>query len=276
MSPIYNPDTKQLLDRITETLPHALLLEGAVGVGLLTAAKSIAWRELAGIIQPTDITGQIDLGPKGIIRVPQIRELISQTRGKFTTRQVFIIDNADNMNASSQNAFLKLLEEPAPNVHFILTAHEPHKLLPTVLSRVQRFTIKPITTEASKALIAKLKVTDPRKTQQLLFMANGKPAELCRLIANETLFSEQVRLVADARTFIQGKPYERAIIVSQYYGDRTKTLQLLTLAQSIISFTLTSNPSRELVAMADRLADTYDRILANGSTRLQLMNFVLQ
>lgn len=275
MSPIYNPDTKKLLDRTTDNLPHALLLEGANGVGLLTAARGIAWRELAGVVQPTDIDGHTDLSAKGVIRVPQIRELIVQARSKFTSRTIFIIDEADKMNPQAQNAFLKLLEEPAPNIHFILTAHNPHTLLPTVLSRVQRLAIKPISAEDSKALITKLGITDPRKTQQLLFMASGKPAELSRLIANEKLFSEQAKLMADARTLIQGKPYQRAIIVGQYYSDRAKTLQLLTLAQSIISFTLASNPSRELVAMADRLADTYDRILANGSTRLQLMNFVV-
>lgn len=274
-SPIYNPDTKQLLDRTIDKLPHALLLEGVNGVGLLTAAKAIAWRELAGIVQPTDADGNTDLSAKGVIRVPQIRELIQGTRGKFTTRAVFIIDEADKMNPQAQNAFLKLLEEPAPNIHFILTAHNPHTLLPTVLSRVQQLRLKPITAEDSKALITKLGVTDPRKTQQLLFMASGKPAELSRLIANEKLFSEQAKLMGDARTLIQGKPYQRAIVVGQYYSDRAKTLELLTLAQSIISFSLATNPSRELVAMANRLADTYDRILANGSTRLQLMNFVV-
>ncbi len=274
-SPIYNPDTKQLLDRTIDRLPHALLLEGAVGVGLLTAAKAIAWRELAGITQPTDADGNTDLSAKGVIRVPQIRELITVTRGKFTGPQIFIIDDADKMNVQAQNAFLKLLEEPAPNIHFILTAHHPHTLLPTVLSRVGRLTIKPISNEDSKALIANMGITDPRKVQQLLFMASGRPAALSRLITDEKLFNEQAKLMSDARALIQGKPYQRTIIVAQYYSDRAKTLQLLTLAQSIIGFTLATNPSRELVDMADRLADTYDRIYANGSTRLQLMNFVV-
>ncbi len=274
-SPIYNPDTKQVLDRITDTLPHALLLEGAVGVGLLTAAKSIAWRELAGIIQATDADGNTDLSAKGLIRVPQIRELIRATRGKFTSRQVFIIDEADKMNIQAQNAFLKLLEEPAPNIHFLLTTHTPHTLLPTVLSRVQRLPVKLISAEDSKALITKLGVTDPRKVQQLLFMASGRPAQLSRLVNDEKLFSEQAKLMADARDFIASKPYQRAIIAAKYYSDRAKTLQLLTLAQSIISFSLAGNPSRDLVSMADRLADVYDRILANGNTRLQLMNFVV-
>jgi hypothetical protein len=274
-SPIYNPSTKLLLDRVADKLPHALLLEGADGVGLATVAKQLAWRELAGIIQPTDTDGTVDVSAKGVIRVPQIRELIQATRGKFTTRQVFIIDDADKLNIQAQNAFLKLLEEPAPNIHFLLTTHTPHTLLPTVLSRVQRLPVKLISTEDSKALITKLGVTDPRKVQQLLFMASGRPAQLSRLVNDEKLFSEQAKLMADARDFIGSKPYQRAIIAAKYYSDRAKTLQLLTLAQSIIGFSLANKPSRDLIDMADRLADTYDRILANGNTRLQLMNFVI-
>lgn len=273
---IYNPETKLLLDRTTDALPHALLLEGPDGVGLATIARTVAWRDIAGFVQATDKDGAIDTSAKGVIRVPQIRALIEQARGKYTTRQVFVIDEADKMNHQAQNAFLKLLEEPAPNVHFILTSHAAHQLLPTVLSRVQRVPVRLITTDDSKRLIAKLGVTDARKTQQLLFLADGRPAEIARLAANESLFAEQAALMADAREFIQGTPYGRTLVVSRYYSDRAKTLRLLELAQSIVAFSLTNNPSHELVRTADRLATTYDRIAANGNARLQLMNFVVQ
>lgn len=274
-SPIYNPETATLIDRATDTLPHALLLEGASGVGLATIARTIAWRDLAGFIQPTDKDGNVDTSPKGIIRVPQIRELIEQTRGKYTKRQVFVIDEADKMNMQAQNAFLKLLEEPAPNIHFILTAHAPQQLLPTVLSRVQRTPVRPISLADSKRFITKLGVDDPRKTQQLLFLASGRPAEIARLAADDKLFAERAALMADARELLQGKPYQRALVVSRYYSDRAKTLQLLELTQSIVMYTLTNNPSAQLVGTADRLTTAYERIGANGNTRLQLMNFVI-
>lgn len=273
---IYNSETAPLIERTIDTLPHALLLEGVTGVGLGSIAAAIAWRDLAGRIQSTNVDGHIDTSSKGIIRVPQIRELIDHTKGKTTRRQVYIIDEADKMNAQAQNAFLKLLEEPAPNIHFILTAHAPHKLLPTVLSRVQRVPVRPVSVDDSKALIRKLGVTDARKTQQLLFLANGRPAEISRLVADEAAFAERAALMGDARTFIQGRQYDRTLVAMRYAGDRAKAMQLLDLAQSIITYTLASNPSRELVAVADRLTATYERIAANGNIRLQLMNFVVQ
>jgi hypothetical protein len=80
----------------------------------------------------------------------------------------------------------------------------------------------------------------------------------------------------DARTLISGTQAERLILISQYYSDRAKSLQLLQSAKTIASFSLTKNPSRDLIALMDRLATTYERVQANGSTRLQLTNFVIQ
>lgn len=276
MSPIYSPETKQLLKKIRESLPHALLLEGQSGAGLYTAAASLAGLNVAALIQPTDADGNIDTSIKGVVRIAQIHELHSLTKGKTRETRVFIIDDADRMNVQAQNAFLKLLEEPVSNVHFILTAHQSHALLPTVLSRVQRIRITPISTLESQHFIKTLGISDPRKAQQLLFIADGKPAELARLTANDKYFGEQASLMNDARTLIGGTQAERMILISQYYSDRAKSLQLLQSAKTIASFSLTKNPSRDLITLVDRLATAYERVQANGSTRLQLTNFVIQ
>jgi replication-associated recombination protein RarA len=276
MSLIYSPETKQLLKKIKESLPHALLLEGQNGAGLYTAADKLGGLSVAALIQPTDADGNIDTTSKGVVRLAQIHELHDLTKGKTRERRVFIIDDADHMNVQAQNAFLKLLEEPVANVHFILTAHQSHMLLPTVLSRVQRARIAPISTLESQHFIKTLGVSDPRKAQQLLFIADGKPAEIARLAADEKYFSAQASLMNDARTLISGSQAERMILISQYYSDRAKSLQLLQSAKTIASFSLTKNPSRDLISLTDRLASTYERVQANGSTRLQLTNFVIQ
>lgn len=276
MSLIYSTETKQLLKKIREPLPHALLLEGQNGAGLYTAAANLGNLNVAALIQPTDADGNIDTTPKGIVRLAQIHELHNLTKGKTRETRVFIIDDADHMNIQAQNAFLKLLEEPVANVHFILTAHQSHLLLPTVLSRVQRIRIAPISTLESQHFIKTLAVSDPRKAQQLLFIADGKPAELARLVADEKYFAAQASLMNDARTLISGTQAERMILISQYYSDRAKSLQLLQSAKTITSFSLTKNPSRDLIAVIDRLATTHERVQANGNTRLQLTNFVIQ
>ena len=73
--------------------------------------------------------------------VDNIRELNDSVRvaapgGKY---KVFLIDEVHMLSKSAFNALLKTLEEPPTHVVFILATTEPHRILPTVLSRVQRF-----------------------------------------------------------------------------------------------------------------------------------------
>lgn len=88
--------------------------------------------------------------------VDSVRDLIDQVRyqpilGRY---KVYIIDEVHNMSSSAFNALLKTLEEPPANVVFILATTEPQKVLPTILSRVQRFDFTKVSDED---IISKMK-----------------------------------------------------------------------------------------------------------------------
>jgi DNA polymerase-3 subunit gamma/tau len=73
--------------------------------------------------------------------VDNVRQLIEQVSyapilGRY---KVYIIDEVHSMSGAAFNALLKTLEEPPANVVFILATTEPDKVLPTILSRVQRY-----------------------------------------------------------------------------------------------------------------------------------------
>lgn len=73
--------------------------------------------------------------------IDDIRDLINKVKyapikGKY---KVYIIDEVHMMTSEAFNALLKTLEEPPSNVVFILATTEPYKLMPTILSRVQRY-----------------------------------------------------------------------------------------------------------------------------------------
>ena len=73
--------------------------------------------------------------------VEDVRDIIervkySPIKGKY---KVYIIDEVHMMSPNAFNALLKTLEEPPANVIFILATTEPHKVLPTILSRCQRY-----------------------------------------------------------------------------------------------------------------------------------------
>jgi DNA polymerase-3 subunit delta' len=82
----------------------------------------------------------VEPGDSGSIKIEQIRDVIDRAgyRPFEGRRRVVIINEADAMAASPQNALLKVLEEPPPSSVFILVTARPDLLLPTVQSRCQR------------------------------------------------------------------------------------------------------------------------------------------
>lgn len=73
--------------------------------------------------------------------VDSVRQLIDSVSYQpiMSRYKIYIIDEVHNMSNSAFNALLKTLEEPPSFVVFILATTEPQKILPTILSRVQRF-----------------------------------------------------------------------------------------------------------------------------------------
>ncbi|MFT3991817.1 MAG: DNA polymerase III subunit gamma/tau [Luteolibacter sp.] len=86
----------------------------------------------------------------GVEQVRDLRESVrfAPARGQF---KIFYIDEVHMLSNAAFNALLKTLEEPPPHVKFIFATTEANKILPTILSRCQRFDLRPIPTE----LIAK-------------------------------------------------------------------------------------------------------------------------
>lgn len=135
---------------------HAWLLAGKSGLGKHAFAGAAA-RELLGA--DPDAENHPDIlhltyGPKDekeerkradgkdfefarSIRIGQIREMQHRltTRPTLGDRRVVIINPADDMERNGANALLKSLEEPPQGTFFLLVAHRPARLLPTIRSR---------------------------------------------------------------------------------------------------------------------------------------------
>jgi DNA polymerase-3 subunit gamma/tau len=82
----------------------------------------------------------------GVEQVRDLRETVryAPAQGKF---KVYIIDEVHMLTAAAFNALLKTLEEPPAHVKFVFATTEPQKVLPTIISRCQRFDLKPIPNE---------------------------------------------------------------------------------------------------------------------------------
>jgi hypothetical protein len=270
MSNVYmHPATRTRADNLLKDLPQSLLVSGRPGIGLTGVVEYFATQlktPLQVILPEKDDKVDIE---KGVISVDSVRRLYDMTKTIETDRRIIAIDYAERMGHQAQNAFLKLLEEPGLNTHFILMSHEPSRFLPTILSRVQHIELRPITGEQSDKVLNELGVKDAKKRAQLLFMANGLPAELAKLATDDEYFAARSQIVRDARLFVQGNAYERLKIAQQYKDSRPNALLLINDAMNMLRTGVKEGKS-DLVPVINSLLKTYERIEANGNVRLQL------
>ncbi|MBC7868896.1 AAA family ATPase [Candidatus Saccharibacteria bacterium] len=273
--PIIHPVSEVNLALLMKDLPQSLLLAGPVGVGLGMVAQYIA-REIGDIsftvLPEKDEKVNIE---KGVISVDSIRRLYLQTRSIQSGKRIIIIDYAERMGHQAQNAFLKLLEEPGEGTYFILVTHSPSSLLATITSRAQLLELRPITSAQSETLLDTLGVKDSTKRTQLLFMANGLPAELTRLVQDETYFESRASIVRDARDILQASTYQKLLVAHKYKDNRDAALTLLEDAGNLLRRSISLKPHESLIAQIDALLFAQQQIQANGNIRLCLARLVV-
>lgn len=256
-----------MLDASLRSLPQSLILSGPVGIGLSGAASYIA--QALGVKPMTILpekNEKIDL-ESGVISVDSIRRLYELTKTRASSTRIIVIDYAERMGVQAQNAFLKLLEEPGKNTHFVLLSHDLDSFLPTIRSRAEHIALRNITDEQSQKILTEAKIFDPQMSAQLLFIAKGRPAELIRLIENEDMFNTRVALVRDARTFLQGEVYERLQIAQKYKDSRPSAL---TLLGDVIGMMKANAKDDEALQRLEGYIAASEQIKANGNVRLQL------
>ncbi len=147
-------------------LPHGLVFAGPVGVGKATAARALATLFLCEAPTKDEPCGKCescramasDVHPDFHV---VYRQLVRLEKGESKARdlsidvirqhliapanlkanrnhgKVFLVEEADLMNTSAQNALLKTLEEPAARTLIVLLTDQPNALLPTIRSRTQ-------------------------------------------------------------------------------------------------------------------------------------------
>ncbi|WP_417807445.1 DNA polymerase III subunit delta' [Thioclava sp.] len=137
------------------------------------------------------------------IRVDQVRKLksflhLSATEGG---RRVVIVDAADELNVQAANALLKLLEEPPPRVTFLLIAHQPARLLPTIRSRCRELRLSTLAPEQMEAALAAAEdegVPPELDHHALAALSGGSVGAAIRLINLEgmTRYANLIKLMA--------------------------------------------------------------------------------
>jgi DNA polymerase-3 subunit delta' len=113
--------------------------------------------------------------------------------------RIVLIDAADELNTNAANSILKWLEEPPAQTLFILIAHHPGALLPTIRSRCRAVTFRPPSPEEfGRILEAQTEPLDERQKELLYTLASGAPgrAVLLHHAELDTAYAELLDLLA--------------------------------------------------------------------------------
>ncbi|EJF87270.1 DNA polymerase III subunit delta' [Bartonella rattimassiliensis] len=196
-------------------LHHALLFKGEHGIGKATLAFHLAWNILSSqkgnFLNPDPhsiLWSQITQGShpgllyisrrldvktqkfKTGILIDDIRDImhfLSKTSQDNGWR-VIIIDSADDMNRNAANAILKLLEEPPAKTLFIIIAHSSGKLLPTIHSRCQKISFRPLNNDEMKKVITHIfsnqDLSDKKIIEMIIKKSKGSPRKAALLICH--------------------------------------------------------------------------------------------
>lgn len=114
---------------------------------------------------------------RGIDEIRTLREgtrFSSMNAGKY---KVYVIDECHQLTKEASNALLKTLEEPPAKTLFVLATTEPHKVLPTIVSRVQKFDFKKLTANQITSKLQNIALAEKVKISKDLLHLVARQAE---------------------------------------------------------------------------------------------------
>jgi len=281
---LLNPITKKYLLGAIKGSHHAIALIGPDGFGKSYTAYNIA-KQIIGNnnpVQSITIIKSDDL-KIGIDKIRDIRKslkLKTTQNNENKVNRVIIIENAQFMTNESQNALLKILEEPPIDSRLILTINSSSSVKPTILSRVQSIHIKPCSEKDFIKYFSNLGY----KTKDIIkayLISNGSVGLCASLLADES--HPLITALAFAKELLSEDYFKRLIRVNEIINDK-QNLQLiiyaikriLTIAIELASLKHDTNLQNKNVL---RLAETYqaeDSISRNANNKLVATNLLLR
>lgn len=193
-------------------IAHAYLFCGPRGTGKTSTARVLAMAlnceagptpEPDGVCEPCRriIAGnaldviEIDAASnRGIDEIRELRERVGLAPADARMK-IYIIDEVHMLTPEAYNAFLKTLEEPPAHVVFVLATTEPHRVLPTILSRCQRFDFHRVGLRDLEAMIGGIAVKEGIKVHDkaialLAHAADGSARDALTLLDQAVAYAE--------------------------------------------------------------------------------------
>jgi DNA polymerase-3 subunit gamma/tau len=317
---------KTLLNALaTERVSHAYLFCGPRGTGKTSTARILAKAinclnngkgepcnqcDMCQAItegRALDVIEVDAASNTGVDDIRNLREKVNYAPNQ-ARKKVYIIDEVHMLSTSASNALLKTLEEPPPHVMFILATTEVQKLLPTILSRCQRFdfhrhTLANTVAELTRVCKGEGIKAQPEALKLIARAATGSLRDALNLLQQlNTFYGNELELQhAQAMLGISGDRRSRELVnhiinkdtaagittlnnvnndgldLRQFHRELVEYLRLLLLVKtgSSESIELTEDDIKELKELANKatLAQILKAVKRFGQLELNLDNY---
>lgn len=235
---------------------HAYLFSGPRGTGKTSVARIFAkalncaapknmepcgectsCKEIAEGMSPDVV--EIDAASNnGVDEIREIREKVKFLPGGAKYK-IYIIDEVHMLSQGAFNALLKTLEEPPKHVIFILATTEPHKVIPTILSRCQRFDFKTLTVQEIADLIKTVSLKEGFKISDEAIISIAESAEggmrdALSFLDQAASFTDDEITIDDVNSVTGNLSLDKIVELAKYFEEKNINKALKTINELVI------------------------------------------
>ena len=236
-------------------LPHAVLLVGEPGCGAGFAARCLAADYLypAGgphaeaVLKKEDteclvLQGEGASGQIPVKKVREAREAIQRSAlSTDAAGRVLFIYGAQNLNGSSANAMLKIIEEPPEGVLFLLTADSLASVLPTIRSRCVSFAVAPVSPEQC-ARYCVAQGVDKKTAALYSELFDGHIGTVLAAARDEARTAQVEKALQLAKAAAAHDSYAAAVLLAAFEKDKAGAAALLADFRAVAAAGLRGSP----------------------------------